>query len=206
MTRNLHLLQKYINFKLRQQYHISHIPYDVISTYILSKLDWSSQLTLLYVIKEYFQTEETFEYDVLLNLSIGTIYQGIHRCADHIFFAGLQGVHNVFCHWTPFANRKTIPLANMCWSSNYPHARIYFDRDEISRFSKQMVKKRIYQFRFSTHEETFMKCKESIYVKNKSQKHLISVYPSFVITFDLNYFCKYFANEYINLQSFDIKI
>jgi hypothetical protein len=203
-TEELIKTKQQIDRVLRKRYHITNLPFHLLSQSILNRLDWFSCLNFLNVVSVYYKDDPEFILYHSYISTIGSIYEGIQKCADFILYRdrGLVSRHHVFCHWSPFAaEREALSLVEIYWSSTLPHARVDYNEKNIMRVATKMCKRRLYQLRFTVHRETRIKSATSCSINNKNK--MIYTAPEYVNVVD---FYKYMKESNPNFEKhFSIK-
>lgn len=198
-TRKLILLKKKINFELSKKFHISNIPFHVITDYVFVHLDHISIVSFLYVMKSFYKNECDFTYHIILNLMISSLYDSINQYANHMFTSCRHSsIRHIFAHWTPFAKKTIQPLATLTWSDFYPHTNIFIKHNVLKRQAKNIIRKKLLQARLCIHEQTTDKNFYTMEVNPGFHQYRIQNTPLCVMVADCNHYI--YSGELISLS------
>lgn len=199
-TRILILLKKKIDFELSKKFHISKIPFHIITEYVFIHLDHISILSFLYVMKQFYHKECDFAYQAILNFMIGSLYDSIHRYAHHMFTSCRHSsIQHIFLHWSPFSTKTIQPIATLTWSEFYPHSNIFIKHKVLQKQAKNLVKKKLLQSRLCIHEQTTDRNFYTTKLNPRFSQYRIQNNPSYIMLADC-YTCIY-SGEWISLSN-----
>lgn len=199
-TKILLLLKKKIDFELKKRYHISNIPFDVISKHILIHLDSTSIVSFLYVMKSSYENESDYKYHIFLNFIIVSLYDSIYQYANFMFTTCRDtSIRHIFSHWTPFSKRNIRPIATLMWSKHESYTSVDINHNIVKRYAKNLVKRQILQCRLSIHEQTLLNNFYTFRLNDlKFQQYNIKINPLCIVVADP--FKCIFSNEHISLS------
>lgn len=184
-TQKILLLRRKLDFDLKKRYHISYIPFHIITEHVFIYLDHISIMSFLYVMQSFYKTESDFTYHAFLNFMIASVYESINQYANHMFTSCRHAsIRHIFAHWTPFSKKTIQPIATLTWSEFYPHTSVYVKHNILKRHAKTLVNKGVLQCRLCIHEQT---TDNSFYTKNinlRFQNYRIQYSPVCVMVAD----------------------
>lgn len=201
-TRMLLLLKKKIDFELQKKFHISQLPFDLITNHILIYLDYTDIILFLYVIRLCYKNEPDFMYQVKLQFMIASLHQTINDYAKFMFTTcRISTIRHIIGHWSPFSEDKNIqPIATLTWS-DYGLPNIFIEDYLLEQHASYLVNKNLLQSRLSIHEETFFKHSYTFQLQQNRQKIFLYENPQCIIVAD-PFRCVYYnINETINLYN-----
>ena len=199
-TSELIQLRKRIDYELYHRYHISLLPFHIIATHILSRLDWYTRIMFLYTVQVYFKNDAEFLHHFKSNFLMGSIHDAIQHYSQHFFITcRFPSTQHIFSHWSPFSRSRSLPLATLHWIPMHPFIQLTINDRIITRHVAYLMKRKIGQARLSVHEECHV---QSMYTSNISCRfRSIRIYsfPSCILT--ANPFQRYYYHPDITLES-----